>query len=187
MLLSIGIRGLLARHEIVKGLLKILSIQIEKSPYPIEVLHFNDLGLDKSGCGMGLKGNRIIDAASGKYVVFVDDDDQVSENYIEKICEVISKQDVDCVGICGTIKSPTGKVGTFKHSLQYKEWEEKEGIFYRSPSQINPIRTSIAKQARFKDDAYNSDFDYSQRVAPFLKTEVHIDDPLYIYVANYEF
>ncbi len=186
MLLTIGIRGLCTRTETVKNLLASLSDQIHNCPFPVELIYFSDIGAPKASCGMGLKGNRIADIASGKYISFVDDDDLVADNYVLKICTELANSDVDCIGITGIITSPSGKEAKFIHSIVNDIWEEKDGVFLRSPSQINPIRTSIARQ-KFSSDAYNSDHEYAVAVKSLIKTEKFIEDPLYFYRPNYEF
>lgn len=64
--------------------------------------------LDKNNAGLGAARNTAIKYISGKYVVFIDSDDYISETYIRDLYELVSKSDSD-IGICAYEKVYDGK------------------------------------------------------------------------------
>jgi len=98
MKLSILIPTLSGRTEQCLSLVDRLLDQIEKNSYPVEVVTLYDEG-QKS---IGTKRNELIQMAKGEYVCFVDDDDDITSNYIELLMEGINKG-VDCCSLRGVI------------------------------------------------------------------------------------
>lgn len=129
---------------------------------------------------VGRKRNRLIDKAKGEYLCFIDDDDEVSGDYISSILSAIRKNP-DCVGIEGIIQAQ-GKNMIFRHSIEFAGWYTGADAYYRTPNHLNPIRSDIVKRVRFRDDlSFGEDQDFSYRIKPFLKTEEYIDRPIYFY------
>ena len=132
------------------------------------------------GYNVGRKRNLLLERATGEYIVFVDDDDEVSEDYIPLILGAI-KSKPDCVGTSGII-TINGDTGHQWHiSRRFKKWYEKDGVYFRTPNHISPVRRDIALKAKFKEIAFGEDFDYSMRILHLLKTEVVIKENIYTY------
>jgi glycosyltransferase involved in cell wall biosynthesis len=76
MVLSLLIPTIEARHLMFAQLLDELQAQIRASRRPgdVEVIHCLDNGAES----IATKRNRLVDRASGRFVAFIDDDDQVS-------------------------------------------------------------------------------------------------------------
>lgn len=87
--------------------------------------------------------------ATGTYVCFVDDDDQVPNYYCDKIMRGLADTP-DYVGwrmqayVDGQELKPT------YHSLKYAGWSEDDDGFYRDISHLNPLKRQIALQADFR-------------------------------------
>lgn len=174
---SILICSLFKRKGSLQRLLTIIDQQI-KDRDDVECLTNTDDGLKP----VGTKRNELLESATGDYIAFVDDDDIVSDDYVNKIVEAISVNP-DVVGIEGIITENGQNPRKFIHSLQYKEWFEKDGIYYRNPNHLSPVRRDLALQARFPRDKYfGEDKDYSLRLLKYLKTEVYIPGPIYYYL-----
>ena len=187
-LLSILICGLPDRNKKFFNLLENLNAQIIKQDDNVELLYLLDIGEKKSGLTTGAKRNKLLDAAIGKYVCFVDDDDQISDNYVSLICNALKPNDVDCLGIEGVMRGPTGVEAIFKHSIEHTTWHDDGKIYYRCPNHLNPVRSEIAKKVRFAEITFGEDADYSKRLLPHLSTEIKIEGvPLYFYLTNYRF
>ena len=108
----------------------------------VEILTLTDSG----SWTTGKKRNDLLGAANGAFLAFVDDDDWVSDNYVEEVIVAIrSNPNLDCLGIVGII-STNGMERRFVHSVAVRTWHEMNGIYYRPPNHLNPIRASIAKQ-----------------------------------------
>lgn len=130
---------------------------------------------------IGTKRNRLLAKASGEYVVFIDDDDSVSPEYVQLILGAI-KSKPDCVGTSGVI-AINGNIPKQWHiSKVYKYWHESGGVYYRTPNHISPVRRELAVETGFADMSFGEDADYSKRLFPLLKTEVVIPDNIYNYI-----
>lgn len=129
---------------------------------------------------IGVKRNNLLQSAIGKYIVFIDDDDLISSDYIEKILKAIESKP-DCIGISGVITTNGGNKRSWHISKDFKEWYEQLSIYYRTPNHISPVRRELALKAGFPPIAFGEDHEYSMRLLPLLKTEVKIEGILYYY------
>lgn len=147
--------------------------QVLKSGVEIEVLADNGEG------SVGVKRQRMIEAAQGDYVCFIDDDDQIDPTYVSSILKALSTGP-DVVGFCGIITTNGRGARRFKISKDCN-YEEKRGVYYRYNNHLSPVKRSIALQVGYKDMTVFEDHDYATRLQPFIKTEVFIDQNLYYY------
>jgi len=131
----------------------------------------------------GKKRDLLLKASSGKYISFVDDDDMVSHDYIQRVIEA-SKQEVDCIGMCGLHKRNNTHDWMFRHSITVSRWcsDPRRAIYYRTPNHLNPVKREHAIATGFKNITYAEDKDYSDRIKPLLKTEVFLERPIYFYL-----
>lgn len=180
-LLSILVLTIPGREDYLKRLKAQLEPQLIDD---VELLiEFDDGSLE-----VGEKRNKVLDRAKGRYICFIDDDDRISDTYIEDIFEVIRKTDVDCCALEGEITIDGGVPQKFIHSLRYQTWfEEGQGadkVYYRNPNHLNVVKREIAKRVRFTDDmSYGEDADYSKRILPYLSVQGEIKNKLYYYDA----
>lgn len=130
---------------------------------------------------IGVKRNRLLNLAKGEYIVFVDDDDKISENYISEILQACVSG-ADCIGINGVITTNGGDERKWFISKEYGLWfTGADGNYYRTPNHISPVRRELALQAGFPEISFAEDYEYSMRLLPLLKTESLISIPLYHY------
>lgn len=130
--------------------------------------------------------------ATGDYVAFVDDDDEVSPHYVRAILNAIETHgEPDCIGITGEIRfiKPNGGMRgkkRFYHTITNDHYHESERGFERMPNHLNPIRREIAAKFRFPDKRHGEDTDWAVMIqqAGALRTEIYIDRPLYFYNFN---
>ncbi len=182
MLLSLLIPTIEARHELFSSLVSGLNTQIRASRRvsQVEVLHCLDDGTQS----IGQKRNHLIERASGCFVAFIDDDDEVSLDYVARICEAIDRRPtIDCIGIRGIITFRGSHPREYIHSLRYSDYFSRNDTYYRPPYHLNPIRREIAARYRFRDISYSEDIDWALRICGdgALKTEEFIDSVLYYY------
>lgn len=178
MKLSILICSLTKRKALLERLLSTLCPQVNKYEKDIEVLIREDNGQ----IPIGQKRNQLISEAKGQFICFIDDDDLVSDDYIEQIMNAL-KGDPDVVGIIGVMTTNGRNCKTFIHSLQYDHWFEKDGIYYRNNNHLNPVKIEYARQCRFPEINKGEDHDYSKQLYELLKgkKEIYIDNPIYFY------
>lgn len=131
---------------------------------------------------VGQKRQELLEAATGDYIAFIDDDDEIAPDYISKILNAIETKP-DCCSLTGELRwlNLGGKTQRFEHSLDHDAWCQKDGVFLRYPNHLNAVRRELALQVGFKDMRHGEDRDYSDRLKPLLKTEAKIDGVLYYY------
>lgn len=177
--LSILIPTTSNRSHYLSRLLKILEPQTTDD---VEILILND----NHEYSIGDKRNHLVVSSSGEYIVFVDDDDIVSDNYIPLILDGI-KSNPDVVGIHLLHYEDGVHKGLTYHSLKYDKWWDEPGEnglrnYYRNPNHLNPVRREYALRVEFPSVNMGEDRDYSKRILPYLKTESYIKEPIYTYL-----
>ena len=152
---------------------------------PVEIIYDAS---DKQVMSIGAKRQRLIEAASGDYVVFIDDDDWVPDNYVEEILKA-TLTTPDCIGF----KVEVNGMGRRKYasaSNRWERWGEKvDGHDYvRTIYHKNPVLREHALKIGYKDMRFAEDHNYSDRLkaSGLLKKEVYVDQVLYIYRYKHE-
>lgn len=177
--LSILICSIERRKQKLQTLLNFLENQIIKTKYEnyVEIL----VELDDEKKSIGEKRNNLLSKSSGDYIVFIDDDDLVSTNYIEKIVNSI-QENSDCIGFKGRIEQ-NGEMCLFTNSLKIKNKYSLNKQYFSHICHINPIKASIAKQYRFLDKFFGEDKSWLKKIldSELLKTETFIDEEMYFY------
>lgn len=171
--LSLLVCSLINRSQLADNLKRVLNYQSNES---VEMLICRDNG-ERS---IGKKRQDLLTASKGKYICYLDDDDMISPFYVSKILEGI-KESPDCVGISGWYIAKQQEPKMFIHSIKYTEWFEKNGIYYRCPNHLNPIKREIALQVGFPNISNGEDHVYSMKLRNLLKTEYMIEEPIYYY------
>lgn len=179
--LSILVCSLESRAGLLGALLRHLTQQIHPHGQEAEVL----VDVDNGEKSIGAKRNDLLSRANGRYVAFVDDDDWVPEYYVSDILAALhDNPDVDCLGFRGVVAVDGGQPSEFIHSLECKDWYVREGVYYRTPNHLNPVRREIARDAGFPGISHGEDHDYSRGVQNRAKSEVMLPRGMYHYSAR---
>lgn len=180
MTLSILIPTIFGREEKFEKLLAHLNSMITPS---VEIL----IEKDNKEISIGKKRQKLLTRAIGEWIVFIDDDDWVSNNYVEKILEALSTNP-DSVGF--KIQCSGTKGVTAACSNRWRDWADQvDGFDYvRTPYHKVPIRRKLALQIGFNDIRFGEDYDFSKRLKEkrLIETEFFIDEILYYYRFSYE-
>jgi len=145
--------------------------------------------LDDGTRSIGWKRNALLDRASGEYVCFVDDDDIVSSDYVERILKATQSKP-DCVGMHLLHFRDAVLKGFTYHSVKYASWYEEVDRstgylrFYRCPNHLNPVRREHALKCRFPDCSFGEDRVYSMKLRKCLVTEEYVVEPIYFYLST---
>lgn len=186
-LLSILIPTVPGRKKTFNALYRMLESQrlCLLNPDSVEIVVLTDTG----ELSVGAKRNRLLDAARGEYLCFIDDDDRVFGDYLERILDALETRP-DVVGITLLWTDNLFQaVRLLVRSLEFhwNQWFTRPtstdtNITCGRPAHLNPTRSSIAKSVRFPEDVQRGeDAAWSAQVAPKCKTCVTIDEPIYHY------
>ncbi|MBT9493251.1 MAG: hypothetical protein IV107_13120 [Paucibacter sp.] len=175
---SILVPSLPARRALRQRLLDILEPQVARFP-DVELLVLED----NRSRQYGPKLQTMIDIAQGEYVNFVDDDDLISERYVETIYPLLTG--VDCVGFTAQVSVEGGPFKSVFYSIKNTVWVDAPEGYYRNPQHLTPIRRELVLQVPWVGH-YGADRTWSHKMAAkgLLKTENVSDAVLYTYFAT---
>jgi hypothetical protein len=150
--------------------------------------------MDNRRRSVGAKRNALLGMAEGEYLSFIDDDDEVATDYVQKIYRTIAKtrkQDTPADVICFPQRAtlaPTGVVHECSYSL--KNWSEKPPEQRRRleqsdkentlkwsgpPAHTMVWRAAIAKSAKFPEKNFQEDIDWVDQVCAKAKHEIQLE------------
>lgn len=196
MKLSILIPTLHKRKAMLDKLISFLKNQIESNNLTTEVEILSD---HNARITTGAKRNTLLKKAKGDYVIFLDDDDWVHDDYVKELVNAIRK-DPDVITFNGYMTTDGAKRVDFTLFLggKYQAKKNSRGIEYyeRFPNHIVCFRRKIAIKYKFPDITHgedivwacnvnghtykNGEIIYNTHQSP-LNTSVHIDKDMYHY------
>lgn len=181
MILSILICSLQSRHAQLNQLLAELQRQCaEIHATNVEVL----TNVDNKEKSTGAKRNELLQAATGKYIIFIDDDDWPEPCYVRELLNAATT-DADCFAMNGWITTNGGNRIDWRLSKNYENRTIYENghkmVYLRKTNHITGVRRELALLAGFPDKSNAEDRDYSEKVAPLCKTEFQILPDMYHY------
>lgn len=179
---SILIPTVVDRPEPFARLADRLAPQVAKAKGQVEVVVFYN-NYERQ---IGVLRQLLLQDARGEYVNFIDDDDLVTEDYVESILPLLDG--VDYIGFKVDFYSNGVKVKKpVIHSLECRDWYEDETGFYRRVVHTNPIKRELALlHANYQDSDYKNgkpeDELYHRNMNNYVHTEHFIDKELHIYL-----
>jgi glycosyltransferase involved in cell wall biosynthesis len=131
------------------------------------------INFDNREKSIGTKRNELLQGAKGKYMAFIDDDDAITDAYIEDLRDTIAGH-FHVMRLRGQIQQYT-----FTHSLEntLSGMMAAGEVFLRPPNHLNPMLTDVAKFVSFGDATRGEDLDWTIRMARrgFLEREFRSD------------
>jgi len=141
--------------------------------------------IDNKSMTIGEKRQALLNCARGKWVGFMDDDDGISDNYIESLVEAMTNHPADVITFDQHC-SVNGEefMVNFSMSNPHQAWIPRCGIkkILRPPYHMCFWKSEIAKEAKFKPSSYGEDLAWCMEMYPKIKTETHIDRVLHHYL-----
>lgn len=127
------------------------------------------------------KRNALLSRAIGDYVWFIDDDDMIYAGAIKAIMEGI-ESGADVLAINGWMTTDGKNPERWYISL-YNSYEKKNGIYYRFPNHITPMKRDIAIQVKFPHQTYGEDYQWAcaLKESALLKIQFAVTQPVYLY------
>jgi len=178
--LSILIPTLIERHSLFQRLKGWIQEKFARlcPGLRLEVAHV----IDNRERSVGLKRRQLLEGARGKYMAFVDDDDEVTDAYFEDFFSFF-QSGMDVMRLRGQMD-----VHTFTHSLETSLSGKMyaNNTFVRPPNHLNPMLTDIAKLCQFEDARRGEDLKWSIAVSRlgFLRSEYRPDLSRIHYIYN---
>ena len=143
-----------------------------------------------SGRGMptGIKRNLLVEQSQSDYFSFIDDDDHVSDKYVDLIMNAL-ETNPDVVTFDGWYtefgknrRNFTIRLG----SKYYEDPKDPEFYYHRFPNHLAVFKRSLVQHIKFPPIWQMEDFKWAEQIhnKKLLKTEVHISEKLYWYDCN---
>jgi hypothetical protein len=131
------------------------------------------VNFDRREKSIGRKREELLQGAQGKYMSFIDDDDDVTDAYIEDL-RATHAGEFHVMRLRGQIQQYT-----FTHSTEVSLTSPMAAgeVFLRPPNHLNPMLTDVAKLIHFGDAVRGEDLDWTIRMAKrgFLEREYRSD------------
>lgn len=155
---------------------QILSLQTtHPSLGSVEVLVDDSVRFLDGGLTIGAKRDLLKQRAGGKYLCFLDDDDQPTPNYIETLVRLCNEGQ-HIVTFRTLIKNDHywGIIDMNLDTLVNTE-VSPHGTINRTPWHICPVLSEIAKNEPFNQLNHNEDWDWMNRVLKNVHSQSHSD------------
>lgn len=148
--------------------------EVDQSRVEIVVLTDNKMMM------LGHKRNKMVELAQGKYIAFVDDDDRVSDDYIQQLLDA-TNSNADSIVFQAQVSLNGEPPKICYYSKDVKQDYNRPDSYHRIPNHICCIKRSVSLKSSFPNVLYGEDAGYGKVLLPFLKTEHKIDKVLYYY------
>jgi len=135
---------------------------------------------DNKAMMLGHKRNIMVDAAQGRYVQFIDDDDRIESDMFRTVLDATAS-DADVITFLVSVSLNGAEPKTCRYSKDFREDRNTPYGYERLPNHICAIKRDIAVRVSFPNTLYGEDSGYSKLLLPHLKTEHAIDRVLYHY------
>ena len=164
------------------ALLDILEKQ--KDPY-VEVLWLGDF----MQMSVGEKRNRLMNAARGDFITFVDDDDRVTPDYKPQLLRHIDLGvDLVCFQAIYRQKGQPEKI--VHYDANFTMDKNFPTYFERLPNHLMCVKRELALKVPFINKSFAEDQDYAKRLKSVLikngSSQVVIKKPLYYYDFSFQ-
>jgi hypothetical protein len=140
---------------------------------------------DNKEMSIGAKRQKLLDAAKGKYLSFIDDDDEITDAYLEDLWATI-QGGYHTMRLRGQMSQyPFVHSTEMTMSTPMATWDEPP-VFQRPPNHLNPMLSDMAKLIPFKNAVHGEDLDWTLSLfrSKFVETEYRSDPSRTHYIYN---
>ena len=162
--------------NIVTKLTKQASAVNKKRTPDVQILYLGD----NKTISVGEKRNDLLRIARGEYVVFVDDDDEISEDYIAQILNG-TQTGADVINFKVMCSVNGGEYKIVDYDARFKHNKDFADHYERLPNHIMCIKRSLAMKAGFPNKSMGEDDDFAQKLRPLIRKQAFINKALYYY------
>jgi GT2 family glycosyltransferase len=161
------------KYTFLNRLLDILNPQVKNKN--VELVILSDNGEKR----IGSKRNEAIKKSKGEYICFIDDDDLVSEDYVDLILNKIAKENSDVIVFDAKISFDGINPKLVKYGVEF-DYCEKSESYYRHPNHLMVHKKSNIIEL-FLDVRTGEDDEWAKRRLMSIKSQSRIEKVLYFY------
>jgi glycosyltransferase involved in cell wall biosynthesis len=186
-ILSILIPSTPERSDMLAGMYQVVYSQIIQlwRLHPmlgdVEILIDDSKRFLDGGLSIGKKRQSLVERAQGKYLCFLDDDEDIAPNYVETLLR-LCQYDADIVTFRNLTKTDHyWTIVDMRLDYQHNDQANPNYITRRRPWHICPVKSEHAKLYEFEDSNYGEDWTWFEKVLKHCATESHTDAVLHCY------
>ena len=169
------------RSRIDEYLPKLLDRLLPQCTKDVQVLWLGD----NKTMTVGEKRNKLLDLAMGEYVAFVDDDDMVSEDYIDVLLKG-ANTGADVFNFVVKCSVNGGEYLPVYYDARFSRNRNLPGKYERLPNHIMCIKRELALKAGFPHKSMSEDDEFAKRLHKYIKTQSFTGDVLYYYTFSHQ-
>jgi hypothetical protein len=134
------------------------------------------ISFDNKESSIGMKRQGLLEESKGKYLSFIDDDDDITDAYIEDLWEMI-QGGYHTMRIRGQMSQYTFVHTTEMTLSSPMATMDEPPVFQRPPNHLNPMVADAAKLIPFKNAVYGEDLDWTLNLyrSKCIQTEYRSD------------
>ena len=143
------------------------------------------VAFDNREDSIGMKRQKLLDQAKGKYLSFIDDDDSITDAYIEDLWGCIQGE-FHTMRLWGEMKEYRFVHSTAITTESPMATNDEPAIFQRPPNHLNPMLSVLAKSIPFKNAVHGEDLDWTLTLyrQKLIQTEYRSDPSRTHYIYN---
>jgi glycosyltransferase involved in cell wall biosynthesis len=147
----------------------------------VELISF----FDNKKISIGKKRNEMLRLANGEYLVFIDDDDRISPDYVSEIMKALeANPGTDCVVFDNICSVNSGTPYVCKYGIEFEYKGPVNGLWTGKPAHTMVYKSEIAKRYNYTDMGAGEDMDWVKRAWKDIVRQTRIDKVLYYYDAE---
>lgn len=146
---------------------------------PVQFLYLGD----NRSITIGEKRNILMNASKADYLTFVDDDDQISEDYVETILHALDGSDCIAIGVQQTKDNQNEALYDYSpdHGRNYNTRINGRRIYHRIPDHLCVWKREIALRCAFPNKSISEDHEWAECQLAKGYTFKKIDKVIYHY------
>ena len=162
--------------------LSLLVCNLAERKFDMQKLMHDDVEVlvltDNGEMTIGAKRQKLLCMSRGEYVAFVDDDDEITQDYFDLALPNLDGNN-DYVAVSAIMRH-NNEDTIIRTSKDYEYGSLPDGSLTRPPQHWGIIRRDIALKVGFEDTSYE-DRAFSQQLQKLVKKEFIIPSPTYLY------
>lgn len=138
------------------------------------------IAVDNKKRTVGEKRNDLLNQSQGRYVVFIDDDDMITSDYVSSITNGIKEgTDVVVFGAKRYVNESFDK--DVKYGIQFRKDSEDQNYYYRIPNHLMCFKRDLAIQVAYPYTNFGEDAEWAKNIFYKIKTQNDVGKVLYYY------